>query len=1327
MQLIRKKGTWGGSILGVAIALQGQPTAAQISPELNSTNTSIRTTGNGVEIVGGALSGDGSNLFHSFQQFGLSPNQVANFISNPTLQNILVRVVGGNASQIDGTLQVTGGPANLYLINPSGILFGPTASLDVGGSFTATTANGLGIGTNWFSAVGNQNYLTLQGTPNAFVFAPGPVGSLVNTASLMVANGNITLVGGTVLSSGPLLAANGSVAIATVSGQPNSTLVRLTPVGSLLSLEIQPLSPNPTNPPNTIPRTLAELLTGGGTTITNAAGAIVDPFGNVQLVGSGLAVGPGDLATQQFIAAATTLAARNNVIAQGISTPGDIAIQSSGSVALNQIQAGNVTINTPGATVLTALNATSVQTDPLGSTQLGGTITTIGNQIYGDAVFATGEVATLTNSAGSIQFLGSVDSAFQSFQDLAIAAQDSILFASPVGALQPLTNLTATASTIQIQDNISVQAGQTYTGTVEIGKNRPIPADITLITENGAITLNGAVQGGNRAPGLTVQAEYTTFNQSVQGLQNLTVQGRAVLGGNVSTVGDQTYTGPLQITSPDITFQTRLGTIRFDQPLDSGEFLAALQFQLGLGNLVLAEIGANRPFQSVAITTIAPFTLSQTITTQGGNVTIQAGQLQSLGSAQIRTQGGDIAFTSATSLDVAQATLDPRSTRGPSGAIALTAHTDLATGDLSTASATTGGPITLTSATGTITTGNLDTSGSIGGGDILVNARTQIETGTLNSSATIGDAGNITLDPINDVIVAWIDAQGGIRGQGGTVDITAGRYFQATASFRDRNGFDASISTAGGLGGGDITIRHDGGPLGEPFRVGAPLLNGTQGLITTGTDNVLARGSVYPDAYTQGNIRLATPPRPLGPILENLPDGRVEAMPPLPTEDLFEDPADLDLPDDDLSTVFTADLDHPLDIDLGTENQDAEFAQEFGDYLGLETESLALTYPDIRNIAATIAAETGRKPAFVYVSFLPDGQRTQAKQDTDPLELLLVTAQGEPIRRVIYAAPRAQVMQVAAAFRSGVTDRTSQDYLEQAQQLYTWLIAPLAEALETRQIDHLLFLMDGGLRSLPLAALHDGHQFLVEKYSLGMAPSLSLVNTRYVDIKTTRLLAMGTSQFKTQSPLPAVPVELAIIAQNFPHGESLLDADFTISNLQAKRRQTPYGIIHLATHGEFKPGAPEESYIQFWDRPLMLNQIRQLGLSNPPVELLVLSACRTALGDDQAELGFAGLAAQAGVKSALASLWYVSDEGTLALMTEFYDQLRRPTVKLKVEALRQAQLSMLHGKVAIANGFLSAPALAQPLALPPAFTDWYNNELAHPYYWAAFTMIGNPW
>ncbi|NES73548.1 MAG: CHAT domain-containing protein, partial [Okeania sp. SIO2D1] len=163
--------------------------------------------------------------------------------------------------------------------------------------------------------------------------------------------------------------------------------------------------------------------------------------------------------------------------------------------------------------------------------------------------------------------------------------------------------------------------------------------------------------------------------------------------------------------------------------------------------------------------------------------------------------------------------------------------------------------------------------------------------------------------------------------------------------------------------------------------------------------------------------------------------------------------------------------------------------------------------------------------------------------------------------------------------------------------------------------------------------------------------------------------------------------------------------------------------VHLATHGEFNPGQVSNSYIQLWDRKLALDELRTLGWNDPPVELLVLSACRTALGNREAELGFAGLAVAAGVKSALGSLWTVSDAGTLGLMTNFYQQLQ--TAPIKAEALRQAQLSMARGEVYLENGQLISGERQIPL--PEVLADVGDKDLSHPYYWSGFTMIGNPW
>jgi CHAT domain-containing protein len=265
--------------------------------------------------------------------------------------------------------------------------------------------------------------------------------------------------------------------------------------------------------------------------------------------------------------------------------------------------------------------------------------------------------------------------------------------------------------------------------------------------------------------------------------------------------------------------------------------------------------------------------------------------------------------------------------------------------------------------------------------------------------------------------------------------------------------------------------------------------------------------------------------------------------------------------------------------------------------------------------------------------------------------------------------------------------------------------------------------MDVGLRSVPIAALYDGQEFLVEKYSIGLMPSFSLTDTRYKDIKNSQVLAMGAAKFEELTPLPAVPVELSEITPSLWRGKSFLNDAFTLTNLKAQRQQQPFEIIHIASHAVFQPGAPNNSYIQLWDTKLRLNQLRQLGWDNPPVELLVLSACKTALGDEQAELGFAGLAVQAGVKSALGSLWYVSDIGTLGLMTEFYEHLKK--APLKAEALRQAQRAMIKGQLRLEGDRLLAGSKSVPL--PPELAGLRDDNFEHPYFWAGFTMIGSPW
>ena len=431
---------------------------------------------------------------------------------------------------------------------------------------------------------------------------------------------------------------------------------------------------------------------------------------------------------------------------------------------------------------------------------------------------------------------------------------------------------------------------------------------------------------------------------------------------------------------------------------------------------------------------------------------------------------------------------------------------------------------------------------------------------------------------------------------------------------------------------------------------------------------------------------------------------------------------------------------------------------DFVDHLGLP-EPAELSLSETRDRLSSIYQFTGQKPATSYMTFVDPGSSNvgsawednrlaktplaqplvkmakslwpsalQAQSSQDPvLQIMLVTPSGDRmIQHTVEGVTRKRLFDEIRAFRSDILSpvgRTRDLYLDHAQQLYDWLVRPIEADLEAQDIDTLVFSTDIGLRFIPLAALHDGEQFLVENYSVALMPSFSLTDTRYTDLRSDQVLAMGASEFSDQPPLPAASVEISTIAQTLWQGESFINEEFTLDNLTRQSQTDRFRIIHLATHAAFQPGQPGDSYIQLWDTRLGLDQLSQLNWGdNPTVDLVVLSACQTAVGSREAELGFAGFAVQSGAKSALASIWSVNDSGTLGLMTEFYQQLRQQPIK--AEALRQAQLAMLNGTVRYEAGQLRWTDGTTDL--PPNLTE-VDYNLSHPYYWAGFTMIGSAW
>jgi filamentous hemagglutinin family protein len=255
------------------LGAQAEPVADRGS---GNTNTRVSRTNNQFDIDGGQRAG--SNLFHSFEQFGLSAGEIANFLSTPQIRNILARVSGGDASVINGLIQVTGGNSNLYLMNPAGIVFGSNASLNVPASFVATTATGIEFENGWFSARASNSYADLISEPVGFAFSVSQPGAIVNGATLNAPEA-IALIGGTVINTGRL-----SAPTITLTAVPKEGVVRLSQTGNILSLDIQPFTDSQPNRWSLPILALPQLLTGGD--LQSATGITVTELGGVALTSS---------------------------------------------------------------------------------------------------------------------------------------------------------------------------------------------------------------------------------------------------------------------------------------------------------------------------------------------------------------------------------------------------------------------------------------------------------------------------------------------------------------------------------------------------------------------------------------------------------------------------------------------------------------------------------------------------------------------------------------------------------------------------------------------------------------------------------------------------------------------------------------------------------------------------------------------------------------------------------------------------------------------------------------------------------------------------------
>lgn len=371
----------------------------------------------------------------------------------------------------------------------------------------------------------------------------------------------------------------------------------------------------------------------------------------------------------------------------------------------------------------------------------------------------------------------------------------------------------------------------------------------------------------------------------------------------------------------------------------------------------------------------------------------------------------------------------------------------------------------------------------------------------------------------------------------------------------------------------------------------------------------------------------------------------------------------------------------------------------------------------------------------------------------DRLELLLKTNGG--IERRSVAVPGSVLRKVAVEFadtlRNGLPDP-----LARSRQLDGWLLAPFADRLSQLKVDSLVVVPDGPLRLVPMAALNDGQSYAIERFAVSLVTGLSLTNSGSAPRRDTRALVMGMAEpgpvvgkldaamtdqvlapgsrgassarglaatrtlrairgletaqsgvspdrlrqledWRTRLALPGVRDEVRALA-GILEGANLLDSDFTLGRLRQEAASGDFRIVHIASHGIFG-GSADSSFIMAYDDLLRVNDLQALlkteKFQQAPIELLTLSACETAEGNDRAPLGISGAAIKARAKSVVGTLWPVEDNAAKALMRDFYQGIAHGGMT-KAEALRRAQLALLR-----------------------------NAEFRDPFYWAPFVLIGN--
>ncbi len=368
-------------------------------------------------------------------------------------------------------------------------------------------------------------------------------------------------------------------------------------------------------------------------------------------------------------------------------------------------------------------------------------------------------------------------------------------------------------------------------------------------------------------------------------------------------------------------------------------------------------------------------------------------------------------------------------------------------------------------------------------------------------------------------------------------------------------------------------------------------------------------------------------------------------------------------------------------------------------------------------------------PAILYLQFNSSKDTKINDEDDSFLDLTIIPSKGNVEGRRVEISKKIFTVYLKNLYKNISMNQfiDIKDPKSPSRKLYDLIIAPIEPILIRNNINSLIIAADRGLQAIPYAALSDGKMYFGEKYSFSLTPSLSLTNFNIAGFSSKDLLAFGATKFESLAPLPLVKQELQGI-KTIGNKQIFLDKQFTPSKLISKGSDPSFKRIHLATHADFYMGGSQSSKIYTGTNPILisdLNKLRKRRKGNP-LDLFVLSACRTAIGDENTELGFAGLALQTGARSAIGTLWYVDDVMTSVYFLQMYEYLN--TGISKSEAMKLTRKAFIRKLIKLeGNSIIGAEGniLLKDLSRNNLIT--FKDGINKPFYWSGIELLGAPW